>query len=452
MNRNIDNGAIIRFRPSEPQVPFAQPEVTHAVLWAEAGSLRQDPSFPCAGDITPQTIQGLRLSSDQKELNALVVREQSLTLTDGDISLSGYGCSDFTCKGAGVLADRHSDVTLEDCHIETHGCTRAATIAAGGSTLRVRRCTLDTTGGPLPPDYTPVIGPGMMEPPAPLGLGGNCRTHLSMDNSETFFQDCRIKAAAWAGLSTDASGGYVYLEAENSTIDVSGNGYCVYADNGCHVRLKSCTMTSGNMAVIQDGNSSVVLESSTGKCQGIGFLLHGGMPEGKDTGIIRLQGGILESKLEMFRCKSTNVDIYVKETALSPENGILLRTMVSDDPFYYKTRSQGEGLYGVQITLDSLEAKGDLIRDDLERPLRISLDNAGLTGSILGGAELYLYENSRWFATGNSTVTLHTENLSGIDAPAGVQITAIPGADISLSGVFPLPSGGVLSVARCSSK
>ena len=172
----------------------------------------------------------------------------------------------------------------------------------------------------------------------------------------------------------------------------------------------------------------------------------------EDTGIIRLQGGILESKLEMFRCKSTNVDSYVKETALSPEIGILLRTMVSDDPFYYKTRSQGEGLYGVQITLDSLEAKGDLIRDDLERPLRISLDNAGLTGSILGGAELYLYENSRWFATGNSTVTLHTENLSGIDAPAGVQITAIPGAGVSLSGVFPLPSGGVLSVARCSSK
>lgn len=448
MNRNLASGAVVRYCPPEPQVPFALPEVEHAVLWAESGSLQQDSAIPFSGHVTPHSAHDFQLSSPQEALNAMVIRKQEFSIANADICLSGCGCSDFTCKGAGVLADQHSDVVIEDSHIETHGCARAATTTAGGSTLKVYRSTLDTTGGPLPPDYTPVIGPGMMEPPAPLGLGGNCRTHLSMDNSETFFYDCHIKATAWAALSTDASGGYVYLEANHSRIDVSDNGYCVYSDNGCHVKLKDCAMTSGNMAVIQDGNSSVVLENSTAVCQGIGFLLHGGMPEGKDTGLIRLQGGSLESKLEMFRCKSTNVDIYVDRTALSAENGILLRTMVSDDPFYYKTRSQGKDLYGVQITLDSVDTVGDMVRDDLERTLRISLDNASLTGAILGGADLYLYGTSRWFASKNSTVTLHTQELQGIDAPAGVQITAIAGPGTDLAGVFPLPSGGVLSVAQ----
>lgn len=445
MNRNENSTAQIRFRPKEAQENWASPSVTEAALWVENGVAKHG---DLQGKIDASGAEGLVFHSEENELNAIVVRGESYKIKHAEIELSGYGCSDFTSRGAAVLADEKSSVIVEDSRILTKGSTRSATIATRGSTLKVYNSVLDTRGGPLPPDYKPVIGPGMMEPPSPLGLGGNCRTHLSMDNSETFFYHCKVIAAGWAGLSTDASGGYVYVEANDTEIDITGNGYCVYADNGCHVQLNDCSFTTGNMAVIQDGNSSVVMERTSGHCEKVGFMLHGGMPEWKDTGLIRLNGGKITSKQEMFQCKSTNADIYIIAAELESEQGVLLRTMVTDDPFYHKHRTRGDACYGVQLTLEQTAINGDILREDTERKLRVSLEDAALTGAITGGADLYLYGSAKWTANKNSYVVLHSDDISGIDAMEGVIITAVAGDGCSLRDVAALPSGGVLTFAE----
>jgi hypothetical protein len=282
----------------------------------------------------------------------------------------------------------------------------------------------------------------MMEPPAPLGLGGNCRTHLSMDNSESYFYNCDIYAEAWAALSTDSSGGYVYLEAKDSKIDVGDNGYCIYADNGCHVVLERCAVSSGNVFGIQDGNSTIRLRQVEGTCKGYGFLVHGGMTELRDIGTIHIQDCDLTSAGPMFRCKSTNVDLYVQDCQLTSKDGVLLETILTDDKFYYKTRSHTPEDYGIQVTFEGTELFGDLRCEDPERKHCIHLVSASLTGAITGTPQLTL-EDSTWVATKDSQITL-VGDITGLDAAVGVTITAI--SSTRAPETISLPSGGVLQI------
>lgn len=451
-NMNEKNGAVKGRNPKADSMPsFAVTEVADAAVWIENGKytpMKSMPSQVSGGEIGDSEIKDLKISSGLERMSAVVVKgEGSCTITDPVIELSGYGCSDFTSRGAGMLSYQSAEVTVRNAVITTRDAGRPATVATEGSKLKVYDSKLTTHGGTLPPDYEPVIGPGMMEPPYPLGLGGNCRTHLSMDNSETYFYNCDVYAAGWAAISTDSSGGYLYFEGNDCRINVPGNGYGTYADNGCHVCFNNCEFDVGNMLAIQDGNSSVTLNGSTAVCGKIGFLLHGGMKEYADTGKIDITGGRLQSAEEMFLAKSTNVDIYVSGAELVSKSGVLLRSMVTDDTFYAEFSAKGPECYGVQITLEGMKAEGNIIHEDTERKMNISLADTALKGAVTGNPVLAFYGGSVWTATSDSEVTL--KNVSGadiIDASQGVTVKAQAGENCALSGRYDLKSGGVLVV------
>lgn len=419
---------------------FAQAQQTEAALWLTEGQIDQSRSGKesYSGGISEGCIQNFTLKSQQDELNALVIDGGKTVVMNPDIQLDGFGCSDFSCKGTGILAEKGAVVDVRGGSIVTHGVTRAATIATTGATLKVFDANLETYGGPFPEGYVPVIGPGMMEPPAPLGLGGNCRTHLSMDNSETYFYNSRIYGQGWAALSTDSSGGYVYLEANDSDIIMEDNGYCIYSDNGCHVVLNHCSLSSGNVFGIQDGNSSVVFRNVTGQCQGYGFLVHGGMHDLADIGTIRMTHSDLTSQGPMFRCKSTNVDMYLKGCKLTCTGGVILETVLTDDVHYYQTRTHSDDEYGVQLTMEEMELFGDFNCLDPERKTCLNLVDTAITGGIQGYPELRLTEGSTFTATKDSQITL-VGAQDGLDAAAGVTIEAKGQGENA-----PLPSGGTL--------
>lgn len=419
---------------------FAQAEQTEAALWLTDGAV--DPQHSGAAGysagISKGCIQNFKIQSDKHELNALVIDGGKTVVMNPDISLSGPGCSDFSCKGTGILAEKGAVVDIRNANIVTNGATRAATIATTGAIMKVYDSSLETYGGPLPDWYKPVIGPGMMEPPYPLGLGGNCRTHLSMDNSETYFYNCRVYGEGWAALSTDSSGGYVYLEANDCDIIMKDNGYCIYSDNGCHVVLNHCKVSSGNVFGIQDGNSSVVFRDVNGQCQGYGFLIHGGMHDLEDIGTIRLKDCDLTSKGPMLRCKSTNVDIYMKNCKITGTDGVILETMLTDDNHYYMTRTHSDNEYGVQVTMEEMELFGDFNCMDPERKTCLNLVDTAITGGIAGYPQLQLTEGSSFTATKDSQITL-IGSADGLDAAAGVTISVKgTGEDVTL------PSGGML--------
>lgn len=410
----------------EDRPAFAQPQVTEAAVWIEQCAC--DPARSTAPqEAEKATVRGLtdwHFSSDAPCLNAVVVHggADTFDLRGAEVRLSGTGCSDFTCKGAAAMA-YGGHLRISDSLLETRGATRTATIATKGGILHVKNSRLASYGGPLPEDYVPVIGPGMMEPPAPLGLAGNCRTHLSMDQSESYFDNCDIYCAAWGALSTDASGGYVYLEANDSRVVCEGNGYATYADNGCHVRFNRCQVQSGNMALIQDGNSSCCFVDTDCVCGKYGMLLHGGMPEYKDVGIVELQGGSLVTEDVAILAKSTNVDLYLSGVRLQSRKGILLKAMETDDEFYHKTRSYGPDCYGVQATFEDMTLAGDLLSEDPERKVVFTLANTALTGRITGNPTLRLVNGAAWTATGDSEITLAEGDAAAITAANGAKVT-----------------------------
>lgn len=446
---NEKSGAIKRFKPeTSGGMGFAVPEVTDAAVWIEDDKQNYMRSMPSMVNGVIDGLKGehMRVESNLERISAFVVKggQEEFTLSDTTIRLSGYGASDFTSRGAGMLAWKDAKVNLKNVDIETFGAGRPCTVATEGSVMKVYDSRLATHGGQLPPDYKPVIGPGMMEPPFPLGLGGNCRTHLSMSGSECFFYNCDIFAQGWAALSTDSSGGYLYLEANDCRVEVPGNGYITYADNGCHVCMNRCTANTGNMLVIQDGNSSVELNDVEADCKGYGFLLHGGMAEWKDAGIIEINGGSIHTHEEIFRAKSTNVDMYVKGAKLSADNGVILRSMVTDDEFYGRNRTQGPDCYGVQVTFEAMDIDGSILHDDNERKMNVSLVDTTIKGAITGGAQVSFYGESKFFATGDSRI-VNSQDLKGlVDAAPGVTLTVV--AEGKEAASFDLPSGGKLVI------
>lgn len=458
-NRNQQHNSCVRRKPAVQVLnnTFAQSQVSEALVWVTNGAVNTEKSAPdAAKKYVGGRMDGYTLESDTPCLSAIVVQEpdSKVTIDKADIRLSGHGCSDFTHKGAAVLANERSTVEINDSFIETRGSTRCCTIASSGATMVINDSKLASYGGPLPEDYVPVIGPGMMEPPYPLGLGGNCRTHLSMDNSETYFNRCDIYATAWAAVSTDASGQYCYAEVNDSTITVEENGYAGYADNGCHLAFNRTKMTSGNMIYIQDGDSSIVAKDCDCTCKGLGMLIHGGLENPDDTGVIQIEGGSFAAAKQAMLCRSTNVDIYLKGVKLTSELGVLLETKVNDDRMYFTRRTVGPDMYGVQVTFEDMDMTGDLICGDTERKQQLHMVNSTLKGNIAGNPQLWLEEGSKWTSAGTSIVTLMGDvSIDSIDAGmtpgfggrvAPDVIKAYAGEGCTLSGEYDLPSGGKL--------
>ena len=452
-NMNEYSGAIKGKNPISNQgMPtFATNEAREAAIWIENGKYIPSKSYPSIGGAAPdKELSGLELDSDLERLSAVAVKGDAwepaeYTLKDSKIHLSGCGCSDFTSRGAGALAFGGGELKLENVEIVTEGSGRCATIVTENATLRAKKCRFESHGGELPADYTPVIGPGMMEPPWPLGLAGNCRTHLSMDGSRAFFEDCDFYAAAWGAISTDSSGGCLYLECDNCRVEVSGNGYGTYADNGCHNVFKNCTFKSGNMLAIQDGNSSLTFVDTDADCEKNCFVLHGGLKEYCDIGIIDITGGHFKAKENVLLAKSTNVGIYVNGAVMESENGAVLKSMCNDDPMYYEMSAKGDKVYGVQATFEAMDIKGDILHEDTDRRMRVSLVDTALCGKVTGNPVLNLYGSSRWTAAADSSVTVETDTpISAFDAPKGVTITVKKAGKLALSGKYSLPSGGEL--------
>ena len=87
---------------------FAHPEQQEAALWLTDGTVNTQRSgkAPYSGGVTEQgDLLSFQLDSDTPELNAVVVEGGTTVMLEPEISLTGCGCSDFTCKGAAVLAE-----------------------------------------------------------------------------------------------------------------------------------------------------------------------------------------------------------------------------------------------------------------------------------------------------------------------------------------------------------
>jgi hypothetical protein len=395
-----------------------------------------------AGKAGDGAAAGFALRSAAADRNGIIVHggATAYTVSNASIALSGNASNDFEGIGAGVLVDRGGSVVLKSVRITTDGVLAAATTAREKSVLKVYDSVLTVHGGALPANYVPKIGPGMMEPPAPLGIKGTARAHLSTSNSKTYFYRSTIVADGWGALSTDDTGGNVYLEANDCDIQVKNSGYGVYADFGATVVLKRSRLKTATFGGIIAGAGKIEFQEVQGESGGNAVMIHSVMGNPLEKGILALSGGRLASAHATVLVKSANADITIDHVDMLPADGTLVRSVVNTDP--NATRVDGKAPPGIHVTLKNADLKGNILHQDSARGMVLELDRTRLRGAIRN-ATLALGKDSRWTATGDSNVVLSgAVDLAQLDAAAGVTISAQAGPGSALLGSHALAGGG----------
>jgi hypothetical protein len=399
------------------------------------------------GTVGDSSASGIKITSKAENFNGVYVLggKSVYTLSDAVIELTGNGSNDFVGIGTGAMADGGATLVLKNVKITTNGTIRSTTTSIDNSTLKVFDSTLIANGGPLPKGYKATIGPGMMEAPAPLGISGTSRACLTLNNSSSFFYNSTIIADGWGALSTDMAQDHVYLEANNCDVQVRNSGYATYADWSCKVVINNSRMKSGAFTGIIAGPGEIHLNSTEAVSGNNSFMMHSVMRDDPtEIGLLEIKGGKLSAKNELLLVKSTNADITLEGVEMFSEKGILLHSVINDDTM--ATKLNGAQVTGIRATLKKMSVEGNILHEDTQRTMSVSLSATILKGGIKN-ASISLDSGSKWTATADSKVTIvGSAAVSTIDAPAGVTITAVAGKGCTLKGAYKLSSGGTLNV------
>ena len=224
-------------------MPGAIAKATPAI-YVEDGRRAEDKSSPSAvseGKVTDQYSKGAKISSKTAEVGGVFTTGigTEYVLADATIDLNGSASMGLGGPNTGASAEDYATLVIRNCTITTTGKWRAATAAQNHSVLKVYNSTLKTSGVPFKPDFTTSGQKTQLE------IDGNCRCHVTLSNSYSYFYYSTIVAEGWAALSTDSSDGFVYLEANDCTVKTLTSGYGTYADGGCHNVINRCNSRRG---------------------------------------------------------------------------------------------------------------------------------------------------------------------------------------------------------------
>lgn len=424
----------------EPVNWFAPARDAVAAVHVKDGSAHIDnPGVLCGGQVSDSKVTGLKVVA-YDGLEGGVYAEGAATdvTVDGAyISLAGDG-EGIGGPASGAAAKYNAKLTIRNAVIDTTGRTRYSTAAEEGSVLKVYDSVIWSHGIPYG-EGIPAPAALMSTPPGALEIEGNTRTHCTMSNSQSFFYNSKIICDGWAALSTESSEGYVYLEANDCDIVCTKNGYGAYADPGCHDVFNRCNLEMARMAAILAGNCDMTFRDCTADCGTYFGLMHCVNGWQEEVGEVTVTGGRIRTGKEAFLVKSHNALIDLTEVDIASKTGVLVHTIVNDDPCATKVTYPP---YGVNVRMADMTVSGDLLHEDTTRDMWVELKSTTLTG-VIRGANLAMDPGSKWIATGDSRATLTTEiDPAQIDAPAGVTVTLSGGE----AGQYDLASGGKLVV------
>ena len=82
--------------------------------------------------------------------------------------------------------------------------------------------------------------------------------------------------------------------------------------------------------------------------------------------------------------KSVNADITLDNVVMESYSGVLVHSVLNNDTSTPATPA-GTNPVGTSLVMRNMSVAGDILDEDYERVMRITLDNASLTGSIISG-------------------------------------------------------------------
>lgn len=86
--------------------------------------------------------------------------------------------------------------------------------------------------------------------------------------------------------------------------------------------------------------------------------------------------------------KSSNTDIILDNVTFKADKqgtGALIHTVINNDSMFMIKVPEGEIYPGVKISMKEMKAEGNILNEDYQRDMQLSLTNASLTGRIISG-------------------------------------------------------------------
>ena len=168
--------------------------------------------------------------------------------------------------------------------------------------------------------------------------------------------------------------------------------------------------------------------------------------------------------------KSTNTDIRLDSAELLPApdgTGAIIQTVYNNDNMFMNAVPDGEQYPGVGITMTDMDVAGDVLHEDYQRDMNLTLSGTSLTGAVNAfdcdhwnevaaaegfsdyaldasyetphGVNLTLENGSVWTVTGESTLTsLTIDSTSSINGTMTVDGAATPIAAGTYTGAIVL--------------
>ena len=438
---DIITGVNAVLNPGKPPIDWFAPakDAVAAVHVKDGKATVDNPAVMYDGSVSDSEVRNLKVVAYNGNEGGIYAEGAAtdVTLDGAYISLAGDG-EGIGGPASGAAAKYGAKLTIRDAIITTTGRTKYSTAAEEGSVLKVYDSVIWSHGIPYG-ENIPAPTALMSTPPPPLEIEGNTRTHCTMSNSQSYFYNSKIICDGWAALSTESSEGYVYLEANDCDIVCTKNGYGAYSDPGCHDVFNRCNLEMARMAAIVAGNSDMTFTDCEAKCGSYFALMHCVNGWQQEVSELTITGGTIRTKKEAILIKSHNALIDMEGVDIASEKGILVHSIVNDDPC---TTPVDHPPFGVNVILTDMSVQGDLIHEDPSRDMWVSLNSTMLKGAIKG-AMLAMDTGSKWFATADSDVTLLNDlDPAQIDAAEGITVTVYGGEDAE----FKLISGGKLIV------
>jgi hypothetical protein len=284
------------------------------------------------GVVTDKAASGISITSHEDKFNGIFITGTSTyTLLHPTIRFTGNGGNDFVGFGAAIKTAGAAKVTVDHASIINTGVVRTAVFVGGHSDVTVNDSHIEVHNGTLPPDYKggPITGGGgiMMEPPWVLGVVGNVRATNVVGNGTAHYNNSHVIAQGWGALSTDATTD-VHLYATHTTIEAQQSGYGAYADGKSLDTFSGCTFKVADYGLIMTGGSGIFTDASVVNSGRFGVMMHSG---GHGTLTID-RGSAFHTKEAVIQIKSSYPTIVVNRASLESANGIILEAIVNDDP------------------------------------------------------------------------------------------------------------------------
>lgn len=403
----------------------------------------QEPYADIQGEIGHSGMKNVTYYTDRPCLNGIYISSSDYEIDNCSFTLNGNGVNDFGGIGAGIMTDGEGRVVIRNTDVTTSGVLRSCLATTGHSDVLLEDCTLIANGGPIPDTYVPRIGSGMVIPPPGVDVGGSCRTYLSMGRSNTVFNRCKIVSDGWAVMSTDCCEPGQYMEVNDCQVICRDSGYGTFGDHDTHNVFNRTKFRVYDYVSISGSSSKLEFNDCDMKSVKYGSMIFGNtageLPE------VWMRGGKLDVVYSGIQVNGSNAYIYMDGVEVKTRR-FIIHSEFNYDPLLEALDPAMYGKdFGVKAVLKNMDVTGDILNTNHSRDMAVLLENTSLKGSI-GGAYLTL-ESSSWFATADSEVCLvNCTDISGIDAPAGVTISAVPGEGCTLSGCISLPSGGKLDI------